>query len=92
VAKAAVHGLTRTLTPELGAAGVRINTVLPGWVLTQRQRDLYYDAAGKAMLQQNQPLEGIIEPEDLAAMVLFLGADDSRMCTGQEFTMDGGWA
>ena len=92
VAKAAVHGLTRSLTPELGSAGVRINTLLPGWVLTQRQRDLYYDEAGKAMLLQNQPLKGIIEPEDIAGLVLFLAADDSRMCTGQEFTMDGGWA
>lgn len=90
-AKAAVHGVTRTMTNELGAAGVRINTVVPGWVLTERQRRLHYDAAGKAWKEQSQPMAGELMPQDLAALALFLGADDSRMCTGQEFTMDGGW-
>ena len=90
-AKAALHGLTRAFMNEAGAAGVRVNTVLPGWVMTDKQRELYYDAEGQAMLDRQQAMRGLIEPADIAALVLFLAADDSRMCTGQEFTIDGGW-
>lgn len=90
-AKAAVHGLTRSFVKPLGAAGVRINTVLPGWVMTERQITLHLDAEGEQFLRANQPLAGRITPEDTAAMALFLSADDSALCTGQEFTVDGGW-
>ena len=90
-AKAAIHGLTKSFVRHLGPAGVRINTVLPGWVLTERQLAEHFDAAGAEMLRQNQPLKGTIAPEDAAALVMFLASDDSRMCTGQEFTVDGGW-
>lgn len=90
-AKAALHGLTRSFVKPLGAAGVRINTVLPGWVMTDRQIALHLDAEGEVFLQANQPLAGRITPEDAAAMALFLSADDSAMCTGQEFSVDGGW-
>ena len=90
-AKSATHGLTRSFVEELGAAGVRINTVLPGWVMTDRQLALHMDAAGAEYLAAHQPLHGKISPEDVASMVLFLGSDDSAMCTGQEFLIDGGW-
>ncbi|UWQ17231.1 SDR family NAD(P)-dependent oxidoreductase [Jannaschia sp. M317] len=90
-AKAAIHGLTRSFVEPLGAAGARINTVVPGWVMTDRQKTLHYDAAGAEMLAAKQPLAGQIQPEDAAALTTFLAADDSAMCTGQEFTIDGGW-
>lgn len=90
-AKSATHGLTRSFVDELGAAGVRINTVMPGWVMTERQRTEHFDEAGAVSLAANQPLRGMIAPEDAAALVAFLAADDSAMCTGQEFTIDGGW-
>lgn len=90
-AKAAIHGLTRSFTTELGAAGVRINTVVPGHVMTERQFALHHDAESEAELRANQKLPGYIQPEDAAALVMFLAADDSAMCTGQEFTIDGGW-
>ncbi|MFY0682664.1 MAG: SDR family oxidoreductase [Thalassovita sp.] len=90
-AKSAVHGLTRSFVETLGPHHVRINTLMPGWVLTERQRREHFDAAGQAFLTNNQPLAGEIAPEDAAAMALFLAAEDSAMCTGQEFTLDGGW-
>jgi NAD(P)-dependent dehydrogenase (short-subunit alcohol dehydrogenase family) len=91
-AKAAVHGLTRGMARDLGPDNIRINTVLPGWVMTERQKKLWFDEAGEKLLDQEQCLTGRIEPVDLARMVLFLASDDSRMCTAQDFTVDGGWA
>ncbi|HEY1383361.1 MAG TPA: SDR family oxidoreductase [Dongiaceae bacterium] len=91
-AKAAVHGLTRGMARDLGPDNIRINTVLPGWVMTERQKKLWLDEAGQKLLDQEQCLKGRIEPVDLARMVLFLASDDARMCTAQDFTVDGGWA
>lgn len=90
-AKSAVHGLTRSFVKPLGLAGVRINTITPGWVMTERQITEHYNDEGAAFLEANQPLAGKIMPEDVASMALFLAAHDSAMCTGQEFTIDGGW-
>lgn len=90
-AKAAIHGLTKSFVTEFGAAGVRINTVMPGWVLTDKQLNEHFDENGAEALRLNQPMKGTIDPRDAAALVMFLASDDSRMCTGQEFTIDGGW-
>lgn len=90
-AKAAIHGMTRSFVSELGSAGVRINTVVPGWVLTERQIAEHYEADGADIISRNQPLTGTIKPEHVASLVMFLSSDDSAMCTGQEFTIDGGW-
>jgi NAD(P)-dependent dehydrogenase (short-subunit alcohol dehydrogenase family) len=91
-AKAAVHGLTRGMARDLGQAGIRVNTVLPGWVMTERQLKLWLDEAGSALIDRSQCLKGRIMPVDLARIVLFLASDDARMCSAQEFTVDGGWA
>jgi NAD(P)-dependent dehydrogenase (short-subunit alcohol dehydrogenase family) len=90
-AKAACHGLTRSMARELGRDGIRINTVTPGWVMTQKQLAEHVDAEGERDIARNQCLSGPLLPEDLAEMVLFLAADASRMCTAQEFVVDGGW-
>lgn len=90
-AKAAVHGLTKSFQMEFGKAGVRVNTVYPGWVMTARQKQLWFDEAGRRTLDEHQAMTGLIQPDDVANLVLFLAADDSRFCTGQEFTVDGGW-
>lgn len=90
-AKAAMHGLSRSFVTEFGASGVRVNTVLPGWVLTDRQLTEHYGVDGDQIIAQNQPMAGTIREEDVAALVMFLSADDSAMCSGQEFTLDGGW-
>ena len=89
--KAATVGLTRGLARDFGAHGIRVNTVTPGWVMTQRQLDLWVDEAGKAEIKRSQCLPGPLMPDDISAMILFLAADDSAMCTGQDFVVDAGW-
>jgi NAD(P)-dependent dehydrogenase (short-subunit alcohol dehydrogenase family) len=89
-AKAAVCGLTRALARDLGADGIRVNTVLPGWIMTERQIALWLDEEGERALMAEQCLKEKIYPADVARLVLFLAADDSRMCTAQDFVIDGG--
>jgi len=89
--KAAVVGLTRGLARDLGVHGIRINTVTPGWVMTQRQLDLWVNPEAEAEIHKNQCLPGKLMPAHIASMVLFLAADDSVMCTSQEFIVDAGW-
>jgi NAD(P)-dependent dehydrogenase (short-subunit alcohol dehydrogenase family) len=92
-AKAAVHGMTRSLARELGPDGnIRVNTISPGWVMTERQMALWVDAAGEQAMDANQCLRARLTPDDIAAMVLFLASDDARLCTAQDFTVDAGWA
>jgi NAD(P)-dependent dehydrogenase (short-subunit alcohol dehydrogenase family) len=90
-AKAAVHGLTRGMARDLGQDGIRVNTVVPGWVMTERQLKLWVTPESEKELDKAQCLKGRIQPIDLARMVLFLASDDARMCTAQEFTVDAGW-
>ncbi|PQA79350.1 SDR family NAD(P)-dependent oxidoreductase [Rhodoferax sp. TS-BS-61-7] len=92
VAKSSVNGLTRGLADSLGADRIRINTVSPGWVMTERQIAMWLDAAGEADIQRNQCLPDKLRPSDVARMVLFLASDDGAMCTAQEFKVDAGWA
>jgi NAD(P)-dependent dehydrogenase (short-subunit alcohol dehydrogenase family) len=90
-AKAAVHGLTKSMQMELGKSNIRVNTVYPGWVMTPRQKELWFDEAGQRTLDEHQAMAGLIQPDDIANLVMFLASDDSRFCTGAEFTCDGGW-
>ena len=91
-AKAAVHGMTRAFARDLGRHRIRVNTVVPGWVMTERQKALWLDDAGEEKMDRAQCMKVRLQPEDLSAMVLFLAADDSRFCTSQDFTVDAGWA
>jgi NAD(P)-dependent dehydrogenase (short-subunit alcohol dehydrogenase family) len=91
IAKSSVNGLTRGLAKSLGADRIRINTVSPGWVMTERQIELWLDAAGEAEIQRTQCLPDKLRPHDIARMVLFLASADGAMCTAQEFTVDAGW-
>ncbi len=91
IAKSSVNGLTRGLAADLGKERIRINTVTPGWVMTERQIRLWLDAEGERELQRNQCLPGRVQPIDIARMVLFLASDDAAMCTAQEFKVDAGW-
>lgn len=91
IAKSSVNGLTRGLADSLGADRIRINTVSPGWVMTQRQITMWLDAEGEADIQRNQCLPDKLQPSDVARMVLFLAAADGAMCTAQEFKVDAGW-
>ncbi len=89
--KAAAIGFTRCLARDLGKYNIRVNAVTPGWVMTQRQVDLWLDEAGEAEILRAQCLPGKLMSEDIASMVLFLAADDSKMCTAQDFVVDAGW-
>ncbi|ETI57826.1 SDR family NAD(P)-dependent oxidoreductase [Marinomonas profundimaris] len=89
--KAATHGLTRSLARDLGGAGIRVNTLVPGWVMTEKQLRLWVDDAAEEKIKQSQCLTGKVLPEHIANMALFLGADASAMCSAQNFIVDGGW-
>ena len=90
-AKAAIVGLTRTMAHELGAAGIRVNAVLPGAIATEKQKRLVYTPEYKAEIMAAQALKRDILPEDVARLVLFLAADDSSAITNQSYVVDGGW-
>lgn len=90
-AKAAVEGLTKGLARDLGPFRIRVNCVIPGWIMTQRQIDLWLTPEGEETLMRNQCIPARVMPEDVARLVLWLAADDSRMCTSQLWVCDGGW-
>ena len=91
-AKAAMHGLTRSMARELGAAGIRVNSLVPGAVITDRQLALWLDEASMQAIAASQAVPGNLYPDDVARMALFLAADDSAMISAQQFVVDGGWA
>ncbi len=90
-AKSAINGMTRSLAHEFGKERIRVNCVMPGWVMTERQMKLWLNDDGVAQLERSQSLPDRVYPPDIARMVLFLASDDSRMCSSQNFIVDGGW-
>lgn len=91
-AKAAAHGLTRSMARELGKSGIRVNTLAPGWIMTERQLTHWLDETGEKLIEDSQALAGRLYPRDVARMALFLAAEDSAMISAQQFLVDGGWA
>jgi NAD(P)-dependent dehydrogenase (short-subunit alcohol dehydrogenase family) len=89
--KAAVQGLTRSLARDFGPHNIRVNTLVPGWVMTDKQIRLWLDDAGRADIAKGQCINRSLLAEHIARMALFLAADDSEMCTAQDFIVDGGW-
>jgi D-xylose 1-dehydrogenase len=90
-AKGAVHGLTRSLAYELGRDAIRVNTVSPGWVLTDRQRELWLTENAAEELKTRQSMRREIKPEDVAAAVVFLASLEAEMISGQEIVVDGAY-
>jgi NAD(P)-dependent dehydrogenase (short-subunit alcohol dehydrogenase family) len=90
--KAAMHGMSRSMARDLGPHGIRVNTLVPGWIMTEKQLTTIVGDAENAQIDANQALAGRVYPADIARMALFLAADDSRMITAQDFVVDGGWA
>jgi D-xylose 1-dehydrogenase len=90
--KSAIQGLTRSLARDLGPHGIRVNTLVPGWVMTEKQLRMWVNETTSRQIDENQCLPTRLESADIARMALFLAADDSRMCTAQDFIVDGGWS
>jgi NAD(P)-dependent dehydrogenase (short-subunit alcohol dehydrogenase family) len=91
-AKAAMHGLTRAMARELGRSGIRVNSLVPGAILTERQLALWLDDDVLKQIVESQALASHVYPDDVARMALFLAAEDSAMISAQQFLVDGGWA
>lgn len=89
-AKAATIGMTRGLARDLGGDKIRLNSITPGWIMTQRQIDLWLTPEAEENLMKSQVLKEKVYPPDIARMVLFLASDDSRLISAQNFVVDGG--
>ena len=90
--KAGIIGFTRALARELGPRRIRVNTLSPGWVMTERQKRMFVTAAIKRLIRRSQCIADLIQPEEIADVALFLAGDGSRAITGQEILVDRGWA
>ncbi|SDO35809.1 SDR family NAD(P)-dependent oxidoreductase [Vreelandella arcis] len=90
-AKAAAHGLTRSLARDLGEHNIRVNTLVPGAVMTERQLEKWIGPDDEAAIQQRQCLKLRLEPQHIAPTVLFLASNESQAITGQELAVDAGW-
>ncbi len=89
-AKAAVHGLTRTMARDLGGDRIRVNTVVPGWIMTDRQKDLWATPDALEAHRARQCLPDLVDPVYVARMVLFLASDDAAMCTANNYMVEAG--
>lgn len=90
-AKSAIVGMTKALAHEFGADEVRVNCVMPGAILTERQRQLWFTEEYEREILARQSLKRMLQPEEVARLVLFLAADDSSAITNQSYVVDGGW-
>ncbi|MEM6666670.1 MAG: SDR family oxidoreductase, partial [Pseudomonadota bacterium] len=89
-AKAGITGLTRGLARELGGDNIRVNAVMPGWILTERQRDLWVTPEKLAGHLERQCLKRELVGNDMVAPTLFLASETSAAMTGQALVVDGG--
>ncbi|QFU14772.1 SDR family NAD(P)-dependent oxidoreductase [Microvirga thermotolerans] len=89
-AKAAINGMTRTLARELGASGIRVNCIVPGAILTERQQKLWLTPELNRQFLDLQALKFRLDASHVARMALFLGSDESGGCTGANFIVDAG--
>ena len=90
-AKAAVVGMTRALAHEVGMDGIRVNCVMPGAIVTEKQKRLWYTDEYKKQIMNRQALKREIQPEEVAKLILFLASDESLAITNQSFIIDAGW-
>jgi NAD(P)-dependent dehydrogenase (short-subunit alcohol dehydrogenase family) len=92
VTKASITGLTRVLAREFGPFGIRVNTISPGAVWTDRQIKLWYTPEFEKEVMAGQCLKKRVLPGDVANMALFLASDGAENCTAQDFIVDAGWS
>ena len=89
-AKSAVMGLTRTIARDLGKFNIRVNCVVPGWIITERQKKLWLTPEAEKEQLERQCIKRMLVPEDIAKAVLFFASDQSSGCTAQNYVIDGG--
>lgn len=89
--KSAVIGLTRSLARDFGSFGVRVNAVAPGWIMTERQLELWVTPETEKDIYANQCLKRRLVPDDIARVVVFMSSDDAGAITNQHYVVDGGW-
>jgi len=89
-ANSGINGLTRSLAREFGPDRIRVNALAPGWVLTQKQKEMWVTPEGLEAHLDRQCLKDALAPEDIVGGCLFLGSDASKMMTGQALVIDGG--
>tara|TARA_Y100001970_G_scaffold56471_1_gene71555 strand:+ start:3016 stop:3783 length:768 start_codon:yes stop_codon:yes gene_type:complete len=89
-AKSAVMGLTRTIARDLGIYNIRVNSVVPGWILTARQKKLWLTPEAEKQQLERQCIKRMLEPNDISKTVLFFASDQSSGCTAQNYVVDGG--
>ena len=89
-AKSAVHGLTRTMARDLGDHRIRVNTVVPGWIMTDRQKELWATPEALEKHRDRQCLPDLVDPVYVVRMIVFLASDDAAMCTASNFMVDAG--
>ena len=89
-ANGGITAMTRSLAREFGPDRIRVNALAPGWVLTQKQKDLWATPEGLAAHLDRQCLKDTLAPEDIVGGTLFLASDASKMMTGQVIVIDGG--
>jgi NAD(P)-dependent dehydrogenase (short-subunit alcohol dehydrogenase family) len=89
-AKAGIIGLSKALARQYGRDNIRCNSIVPGWIATQRQLDTWLTPDEEKKWMDLVALKGRIMPEDVASLALFLAAEDSSKITAQEFVIDAG--
>ena len=90
-AKSGIIGMTRVLSRDFGEDGIRVNAILPGWIMTERQKELWFTPEAHDELMSEQSLKQLIEPKEVAYLALFLASDDSKLISAQSYVVDGGW-
>ena len=90
-AKSAIQGLTRGLARDLGPKNIRVNCVVPGWIMTERQVDMWLTPESEKELMDRQCIKRKLFPKDIARFVLFMASDEASACSNQSFVVDGGW-
>lgn len=90
-AKSAIQGLTRGLARDLGPKNIRVNCVVPGWIMTERQMSMWLTPDSEKELMERQCIKRKLIPEDIAKFVLFMASDEAGACSNQTYIVDGGW-
>jgi NAD(P)-dependent dehydrogenase (short-subunit alcohol dehydrogenase family) len=88
--KSAVLGLTRGLARDYGAWNIRVNAIVPGWIMTERQVEKWLTPQGEADLMKGQCLKRKLYPDDVARVVVFFASEEASACTSQHYVVDGG--